>query len=223
MSRYLYVTHTHPLNPESENLLLESGYYVRYTPLIRAKYRAIAHPLKRDFVILSSFSAIEYAHSMLSLFKKIYCIGRQTYHHTQSYCSDSSYIYHCSHNAPSLINLFQEYQREWISCEGTWYGSSAGLMKHTDLVDRFRNIDFQISHWNWPDYQRAHLLSHSVKEGIIVCSSLSSALAIRSAQWSESVRFIVSSERLKKIISLTSCKNIKFSSNWIKELTSEQL
>jgi len=223
MSGYLYLTHTNDLNFKAQELLQRHDIICKHVPFVRKKPRVLERPRYTDYAIVTSFTAIDHLQPWLSLFSTIYCIGAQSADYAEQLGVESNKVLHGSLEAPSLKALMEKYQECFHSELGTWYGSSAGVLKHQTLFQRYPNVHVQITHWNWPDYEQARNLSQRLISGTLICSSISAALAISSTSWHEDVQIIVSSKRLMKFISVTLHKKTRISFSWISEIIGNRL
>ncbi len=215
MSSHIYLTHIQDLTLSAQQQLVKSGYCYEHVPIVKEKRRFIAQPAYTDFAIVTSFTAIKYSFHMLKYFSRVYCIGGQTAEYAQELGLDCQKIYRGVHPQPSLENLFHQENDFLKTHHGTWYGSHAGVYKHRDLIGQYPNIDWQITHWNWPNFLAAKNLALLAKNSTVICSSTSAATAIGGFNIDDSVQLIVSSDRLKKHFSATCQKNIHISTRWL--------
>ncbi len=223
MSHCIYLTHLQDLNPAAQEILSESGITYKHVPFVKEKPCLLPKPIFTDFAILTSFTAIKYAAPWLFLFEKIYCIGPQTADCARECGIEPEKIVQGVSSKPSLKELFHQEQVVFSQEKGTWYGSSAGAYKHKILFEGYLNINVQVSHWNWPNYRAAKTLASFLKEGIIICSSISSAMASGSVLWDGGVQFIVSSDRLKKYFPVISRDKLYISAQWLPEIVGKLL
>jgi hypothetical protein len=223
MSHCIYLTHLQDLNRSAKEVLAEAGLTYRHTPFVKETPCTLTNPVFTDFAIITSFTAIKYAAPWLFLFEKIYCIGSQTADYAREYGLESEKIVQGVSSQPSLEELFDQEHAVFSEKKGTWYGSSAGAYKHRFLFEEYSNIDAQISHWNWPNYAAAQNLASFLKEGVVICSSISAAMAAGSSLWNENTQLIVSSSRLKKYFHVTSINKIHISAQWLPEIIGKLL